>query len=102
MTLGERDLPAASEGAPAFAALHGLRSAADSLDASVHDLAESPPTASVDVQRLCLASFSAGRLVGYLEALAATDAMLARQACSELGDVMASVDAVRARFSTGV
>ena len=98
MTVGERNDGATATRAHAFGALHGLRTAADSLASSVHGLAELREADSVDVQRLCTASFSAGRLVGYLEALAATDIVLARQAAAELGDVMASVDAVTQKF----
>ena len=100
MTVGERDMAVTAGRSRAFSALHGLRRAADSLDASMHGLVEAPGAAPIDVERLCTASYSAGRLVGYLEALAATDAGLAQQAALELGDVMASVDAVREKFKT--
>jgi len=83
------------------ATLPGLRLAAQSLETSMRDLmsgAEGPR--SVDVQRLCAASYSAGRLVGYMEALSATDANLARQAASELEGAMRALDAVRETFLT--
>lgn len=54
---------------------------------------------SVDVRRLCAASYSAGRLVGYMEALSAADATLARQAASEVEGAMRALDAVRDTFS---
>jgi len=98
--MGERDVAVTARRSHGFAAMHGLRRAADSLDVYMHNLVDVPGAASLDVERLCGASFSAGRLVGYLEALAATDAALAQQAASELGDVMASVDAVREKFKT--
>lgn len=94
---GGGGLTSSSSRSRAFAAMHGLRQAADSLDACVHGLAVHDAK-SVDVEQLCSVSYSAGRVVGYLEALSATDAVLARQAASELGDVMASVDAVKDRL----
>ncbi len=51
--------------------------------------------------RGCAASFSAGKLVGYLEALEATDSRLARAVSGELQDTIESVEEVRRRFERG-
>ncbi len=89
------------EGAPRpHAALPGLRLAAHSLEATMHELGESRRSGSVDVLRLCAASYSAGRLVGYMEALAAADSTLARLAATELEGAMRAVDAVRETFGS--
>jgi len=53
----------------------------------------------VDARRLCSASFSAGRLIGYIEAIEATDQQLAGTLERELRDAMASVDDVRRLFT---
>ena len=83
---------------PGYRALPGLRRAAHSLQASMRELGAAAPMRSVDAERLCAASFSAGRLVGYLEALEATDAPLAQAVAGELGETIESVDDVRRRF----
>ena len=82
--------------------LSGLRLAANSLEASMGDLSASAPTRRVDVRRLCAASFSAGRLVGYMEALEASDAGLASTMAVELQRTLRSVDDVRRRFEVTV
>jgi hypothetical protein len=79
-------------------ALPGLHLAAHSLQANMRELIAAAPLRSVDVRRLCAASFSAGRVIGYLEALEATDQRLARAVASELGEALESVDDARRRF----
>jgi hypothetical protein len=50
---------------------------------------------TVDARALCDASFSAGRLVGYLEALEATNHTLALTVVHDLAETFASVDDAR-------
>ena len=92
--LGAEDRPSRPN-----AALPGLRLAAHCLEASMQELRDSRRSGSeVDLQRLFTASYSAGRLVGYMEALAAADSTLARTAAAELEGAMQAVDAVRETF----
>lgn len=86
---------------PGYQALPGLRMAAISLQASMHELGASAPSHTADATRLCAASFSAGKLVGYLEALQATDARLAGAVAGELRETIEAVDDVRRRFECG-
>jgi len=86
---------------PGYRALPGLRLAAISLRVSMRELGGSAASHIVDARRLCAASFSAGKLVGYLEALEATDARLARAVAGELQDTIESVEDVRQRFERG-
>jgi hypothetical protein len=81
-----------------YRVLPGLHLAANSLKASLNDLGGGAPFRSIDARRLCAASLCAGRLIGYLEALEATDRRLARDVAGELADVIASVDRVRRQF----
>ena len=83
---------------PGYKVLPGLRLAANSLKASLHELGGGSPFRSIDTRRLCAASLDAGRLIGYLEALEATDRRLARQVSDDLADVLASLDDVRRQF----
>src|SRR4051812_40768559 len=83
---------------PGYKVLPGLRLAANSLKASLHELGGGSPFRSIDTRRLCAASLDAGRLIGYLEALEATDRRLARQVADDLTEVLASVDEVRQQF----
>jgi hypothetical protein len=83
---------------PGYKVLPGLRLAANSLKASLHELGGGSPFRSIDTRRLCAASLDAGRLIGYLEALEATDRRLARQVSDDLTDVLASLDEVRRQF----
>jgi hypothetical protein len=72
---------------------------ANSLKASIDELCiGGAPFRSIDTRRLCAASYYAGRLVGYMEALEATDRRLARQVASELSEVLDSLDNVRRQF----
>jgi hypothetical protein len=84
--------------APGYKVLPGLRLAANSLRASLHELGGGSPFRSIDTRRLCAASLDAGRLIGYLEALEATDRRLARKVADELTDVLADLDEVRRQF----
>jgi hypothetical protein len=81
-----------------YKVLPGLRLAANSLRASLHELGGGSPFPSIDTRRLCAASLDAGRLIGYLEALEATDRRLARKVTDELTDVLADLDEVRRQF----
>jgi hypothetical protein len=84
---------------PGYRVLPGLRLAANSLRASIDDLTVGgSPFRSIDTRRLCAASFDAGRLIGYMEALEATDRGLARQVAGELSEVLDSLDDVRRQF----
>jgi hypothetical protein len=83
---------------PGYKVLPGLRLAANSLRTSLQELGGGSPFRSIDTRRLCAASLDAGRLIGYLEALEATDRRLARQVSDDLTDVMASLDDVRHQF----
>ena len=65
------------------------------------ELGAAVSSVGVDARRLCSASFSAGRLIGYIEAIEATDRQLAGAMESELRDAMASVDDVRRLFTAG-
>jgi len=88
-----------SEGRSAgYRVLPGLHLAANSLRASINELGTGAPFRSIDARRLCAASLCAGRLIGYLEALEATDRRLARAVADELTDVIASIDSVRRQF----
>jgi hypothetical protein len=79
-------------------ALEGLHVAARSLQASVYDLGGTTPSGFVDARRLCAVSLSAGRLVGYLEALEATDQRLAPSLARDVEQVIATFEDVRRRF----
>jgi len=68
------------------------------LKASLHELGSGTPFRSIDTRRLCAASLDAGRLIGYLEALEATDRRLARQVADDLTEVMGSLDEVKRQF----
>ena len=81
-----------------YRVLPGLHLAANSLRSSLNELGSGAPFRSIDARRLCAASLSAGRLIGYLEALEATDRSLARAVADELMDVMASFETVRRQF----
>ena len=81
-----------------YRVLPGLHLAANSLKASLNELSGGAPFRSIDARRLCAASFSAGRLIGYLEALEATDKRLARVIADDLTEVMDSCDHVRRLF----
>ena len=81
-----------------YRALPGLHLAANSLKASLNELSTGAPFRSIDARRLCAASLSAGRLIGYLEALEATDRRLAQTVAGELTDVLASIETVRRQF----
>src|SRR6266571_5502129 len=83
---------------PGYKVLPGLRLAANSLKASLHELGSGTPFRSIDTRRLCAASLDAGRLIGYLEALEATDRRLARQVADDLTEVMGSLDEVKRQF----
>ena len=84
---------------PAYRALPGLRVAANSLRASLDALnAGGRPFRSIDTHRLCAAALDAGRLIGYLEALEATDRMVARMVADDLTDVLTSLECVRSQF----
>ena|SRR5690348_4740124 len=84
---------------PGYRVLPGLRLAANSLKASIDELIiGGAPFRSIDTRRLCAASFDAGRLIGYVEALEATDRRLARQVAGELSEVLGSLDNVRRQF----
>jgi len=80
--------------------LPGLHLAVRSLQATIADLTRGAPFPSVDTRRLCAASLSAGRLIGYLEALEATDVTLAASIAAELEPVFAVVEDVRRQFRT--
>lgn len=80
----------------------GLHLAASSLEAAIAQLTRGAPFRSVDARRLCAASLSAGRLIGYLEALEATDARLAASVIDELEPVFDSVEDVRRQFQQTV
>jgi hypothetical protein len=86
------------ERTPGYRVLPGLRLAANSLKASLHELGSGSPFRSIDTRRLCAASLDAGRLIGYLEALEATDRRLAREVADDLTEVLASLDEVRRQF----
>jgi len=88
-------LPRKSAG---YRMLPGLHIAANSLKANLSELGRGAPFRSIDVRRLCAASLSAGRLIGYLEALEATDRNLARAVAGDLSEVIESVDRVRKEF----
>lgn len=81
-----------------YRVLPGLHLAANSLKASLNELGGGAPFRSIDARRLCAASLHAGRLIGYLEALEATDRNLARRIAADLTDVIASVEEVRRTF----
>ncbi len=81
-----------------YRVLPGLHLAASSLKASINELSIGAPFRSIDARRLCAASLSAGRLIGYLEALEATDRRLAQTVAGELTDVLASIETVRRQF----
>ena len=81
-----------------YRVLPGLHLAANSLKASLNELGGGTPFRSIDARRLCAASLSAGRLIGYLEALEATDRRLAQAVAGEMMDVIASVESVRRQF----
>ena len=84
---------------PGYRVLPGVRLAANSLKASIDELSiAGAPFRSIDTRRLCAASFDAGRLIGYMEALEATDRGLARQVADELSEVLGSLDNVRRQF----
>jgi hypothetical protein len=78
--------------------LPGLHIAANSLQANLNELGRGAPFRSIDVRRLCAASLSAGRLIGYLEALEATDRRLARAVAGDLSKMLESVERVRKEF----
>jgi len=86
---------------PGYNTLPGLRLAAISLRVTMRELGGAAASQIVDARRLCAASFSAGKLVGYLEALEATDSRLARAVSGELQDTIESVEEVRRRFERG-
>ncbi len=81
-----------------YRVLPGLHLAANSLKASINELSIGAPFRSIDARRLCAASLSAGRLIGYLEALEATDRRLAQTVAGELTEVLASIEVVRRQF----
>jgi hypothetical protein len=81
-----------------YRVLPGLHLAANSLKASLNDLSGGAPFRSIDARRLCAASLNAGRVIGYLEALEATDRNLAQRIASDLTEVFASVEEVRRKF----
>jgi hypothetical protein len=84
---------------PGYKALPGLRVAANTFKASLDELdAGNRPFRSIDAHRLCAAALEAGRLIGYLEALEATDRRLAQTVASDLTDVLASLEVLRQRF----
>jgi hypothetical protein len=83
---------------PGYKVLPGLRLAANSFKASLRELRGGEPFRSIDTRRLCAASLNAGRLIGYLEALEATDRRLARQVADDLTEVLISLDEVRSQF----
>lgn len=66
----------------------------------MRDLGGRTPGPFVDAGRLCAASFSAGRLVGYMEALEAADEKLARAVEGELAQAIESVADVRRKFES--
>jgi hypothetical protein len=68
------------------------------LKASLNELSAGAPFRSIDARRLCAASLHAGRVIGYLEALEATDRNLARRIAGDLSDVVACVEEVRRTF----
>ena len=76
----------------------GLHLAANSLKASLNELGSGAPFRSIDARRLCATSLCAGRLIGYLEALEATDRRLAQTVAGELMDVLVSIETVRRQF----
>jgi len=78
--------------------LPGLHLAANSLKASLNELGSGAPFRSIDARRLCATSLCAGRLIGYLEALEATDRRLAQTVAGELTDVLVSIETVRRQF----
>ena len=78
--------------------LPGLHLAARSLQATIADLTLGAPFPSVDARRLCTASLSAGRLIGYLEALEVADVALARSVATDLQPVLESLEDVRRQF----
>jgi hypothetical protein len=86
--LGERVLP-------------GLHLAVRCLQRSMQDLCNGAPFPSIDTRRLCAASLSAGRVIGYLEALEAADITIAREMARELEGAFRSVEAVRRQFGGG-
>lgn len=84
---------------PGYKALPGLRVAANTFKATLDGLdAGNRPFRSIDAHRLCAAALDAGRLIGYLEALEATDRRLAQTVASDLTDVLASLEVLRQRF----
>ncbi len=86
------------ERSPGYKVLPGLHLAVNSLKTSLHELGGGSPFRSIDTRRLCAASLDAGRLIGYLEALEATDRPLARQVADDLTDLLASLDELRRQF----
>jgi len=93
-----RLVPRSVTRSPGYRVLPGLQLAANSLKASLDELNGGSPFRSVDTRRLCAASMDAGRLIGYLEALEATDRRLAQQVAIDLIDVVEVVDKVRRQF----
>ena len=81
-----------------YRVLPGLHLAANSLKASLNELGGGAPFRSIDARRLCAASLNAGRLIGYLEALEATDRNLAQRIAGDLADVFTYVEEVRRNF----
>ncbi len=81
-----------------YRVLPGLHLAANSLKASLNELGSGAPFRSIDARRLCATSLCAGRLIGYLEALEATDRRLAQTVAGELTDVLVSIETVRRQF----
>lgn len=79
-------------------AMAGLHLAARSLQASMYELGGTASSSSIDARRLCAVSLSAGRLVGYVEALEATDLRLAYAVARDLKEVIAAIEDVRRRL----
>ncbi len=95
---GSEPAAALSRRSAGYRMLPGLRVAADSLKDNLNELRRGVPFRSIDVRRLCAAFLSAGRLIGYLEALEATDRRLASTVAGDLADVIEAVARVRKEF----
>lgn len=71
-----------------------------SLRESLTKLGEEQPGLEFNSRRLCAVSLSAGRVIGYLEALELIDRKLAESVAYEALDVIRTLEIARLRFES--